>query len=627
MKLSKIVFLLISAIFIFTSFHLAYDYVQEVSAKVPTKGGTIVEGVLGKLNYLPYTSTNSTDEFYQRLLFSACVRSKPNGTGTIAFEDDICEVTTNDYKNYFVRINKKLAWLDNKPFTLDDVEFTYQTILKENIWKIPTLNVYGKTEITKQDNALKVTFPKQSVDNILFFTNSILPKHVLEDQTMEFYLKTFAKQPIYISCAILDLVKSHNNNYIFDVTECSQYYPKILQVKSFADETESVTYLQNKDTIVDFIATDVGKGEVFSSIKPYFQDQSIPTNTLYTLFFNINTVGEGLRKALTNQLSQLNYDNLIHNNQNIFSLQNNDTGIILKNIISNQSVISGSSAGTLNVAFPFLPKNIWIFGKNKFKEYYLDEQRDKYLVEFKFDAKYDKITISANWSPEYTPDTYDVENNSCGYNFSVQYKNIQKWVNNYIVYWYLDGVKNKLLSMKVHYGVKPQTSTLNTKKTNYTIIYLDEPNSQKIVNNLKQYFTDQGIDNFITRTYYNSIQEFEGKLSSKGYDMALLPLELGLKSDLSALFSDNILLNPSQYTNDRVSQLLQKYTNGNKSNIDEIMSIYKKMYSFVVIGSLTQNLYINAEYKDKIKPDETLILSNETIFDRNNFSSFMQSKF
>ena len=196
-------------------------------------------------------------------------------------------------------------------------------------------------------------------------------------------------------------------------------------------------------------------------------------------------------------------------------------------------------------------------------------------------------------------------------------------------------MKNKLLSMKVHYGVKPQTSTLNTKKTNYTIIYLDEPNSQKIVNNLKQYFTDQGIDNFITRTYYNSIQEFEGKLSSKGYDMALLPLELGLKSDLSALFSDNILLNPSQYTNDRVSQLLQKYTNGNKSNID----------SFVVIGSLTQNLYINAEYKDKIKPDEmtsrtfrtvlinslktyeTLILSNETIFDRNNFSSFMQSKF
>jgi len=292
-----------------------------------------------------------------------------------------------------------------------------------------------------------------------------------------------------------------------------------------------------------------------------------------------------------------------------------------------------------------LPKNIWIFGKNKFKEYYLDEQRDKYLVEFKFDTKYDKITIAANGSPEYTPDTYDIENNSCAYNFSIQYKNIQKGVNNYIVYGYLNGERNKLLTMKVHYGVKPQTSTLNTKKTNYTIIYLDEPNSQKIVNNLKQYFTDQGIDNFITRTYYSSIQEFEGKLASKGYDMALLPLELGLKSDLSALFSDNILLNPSQYTNDRVMQLLQKYTNGSKSSLDEIMSIYKKMYSFVVLGSLTQNLYVNAEYKDKVEQEEmtsysfrsilinslktyeTLILSKDTVFDRNAFTNFVKSKF
>jgi hypothetical protein len=53
--------------------------------------------------------------------------------------------------------------------------------------------------------------------------------------------------------------------------------------------------------------------------------------------------------------------------------------------------------------------------------------------------------------------------------------------------------------------------------------------------------------------------------------MALLPLELGNKKDLSALFSDNILLNPSQYTNDRIIQLLQNFNNGNKSAINEIL--------------------------------------------------------
>jgi len=65
--------------------------------------------------------------------------------------------------------------------------------------------------------------------------------------------------------------------------------------------------------------------------------------------------------------------------------------------------------------------------------------------------------------------------------------------------------------------------------------------------------------------------------------MALLPLELGLKTDLSALFSDNTVLNPSQYTNDRITELLQKYTNGNRAAASEIVSMYQKIYPFVML--------------------------------------------
>lgn len=45
--------------------------------------------------------------------------------------------------------------------------------------------------------------------------------------------------------------------------------------------------------------------------------------------------------------------------------------------------------------------------------------------------------------------------------------------------------------MKVHYGIKPQTTPLTTKKTNYNIIYLEEPNSSSIVEHIKQLFIDQ----------------------------------------------------------------------------------------------------------------------------------------
>jgi hypothetical protein len=166
----------------------------------------------------------------------------------VDYINNLCEVTTRDDKNYFITINKQLRWIDNTPFAINDILFTYQNILKENTRKLPDLNVYSKTEIiVVDDKTLKVSFPKQSIDNMLFFTNSILPRHILEGKTLDYYLKEFAKQPIYVSCAVLDLIKSHDKNYVFDISACQDFYPKNIQVKSFDKDTEAVSYLQNKD--------------------------------------------------------------------------------------------------------------------------------------------------------------------------------------------------------------------------------------------------------------------------------------------------------------------------------------------------------------------------------------------
>lgn len=63
--------------------------------------------------------------------------------------------------------------------------------------------------------------------------------------------------------------------------------------------------------------------------------------------------------------------------------------------------------------------------------------------------------------------------------------------------------------MRVHYGIKPQATPVVTKKTNYSIIYLDEPNSSRIVDTLKTYFKDEGIDAYITWSSYTNFTEFE----------------------------------------------------------------------------------------------------------------------
>ncbi|HMY80276.1 MAG TPA: hypothetical protein PK048_00340 [Candidatus Absconditabacterales bacterium] len=588
-----------SIVFLVTTVHLGYQYLHDVSDRTPIKGGTMVEGIIGNLSYLPYTSKSQRDEFYQRLLFEGCVKIQVV-SGSIEYHNNLCDVTTRDYKNYFVTLPREYRWIDNQIFGFDDVLFTYQAILKENLWKIPELSSYAKTEITQlDDQTLKVSFPKQSIDNMLFFTNSLLPKHSLENQTLDYYLKTFAKQPIYISCSVLDLVKSHDNNYIFDVSACQDLLPKIIQVKSFETEGQAVAYLQNPDSIIDYFVTDDHKASLFSTIDGVYTGQYLPSNTLYTLFFNINTVSESMRKQLAHVVGSYKYSNLVPP-YSLFHLPAL-SGADLRATISSQITPTGTgTSGTLTSSFPFLPKNIWIFGKNKYKEYYLDEFRDKYLIQFKFDTKYDKVTIAANSPYEYTPDSYDAENKTCAYNLSIQFKNITKGVNYYTVYGYIGTQKTKLLTMKVHYGVKPDVLPTITKKTNYTLIYLDEPNSVRIIDHLKQLFVDQGIESYITWTSYPNFTEFEGKLASKGYDMVLLPLELGLKSDLSALFSDNIVINPSQYTNDRLIQLLQKYTNGNKTSSNEITTLYQKIYPFAMMGLLKQVLYVKSSYEDKL---------------------------
>lgn len=641
MKLSKKFITFISILFWLLTIHLGYQYVEQYSAKVPVKWGTIVEWVIWTFNYLPYTSKKSLDEYYQKLLFNGCVKNV-NLSWVSSFVNDLCDVTTKDYKNYYVTLPRELYWIDDKPLTMDDLMFTYQTILKENIWKISDLNAYSKVEITQTSNStLKISFPKQSRDNILLFTNPLLPKHILGDKDVDYYLKTFAKQPVYISCAVLDLLKSRDSNFIIDVSQCKDLYPKIIQLRMFPDENRAISYLQTKDSIVDYLLVDTEKQELFQSISTQYTGLFNPSSTLYTLFFNINTVSDVVRKTLSNNLIWQQYDNLLYH-KTLFSYIP-VTGTYLKDIIANQSVSSWNVSGSLINSFPFLPKNIWIFWKGKYKEYYLDEFRDKYLIQFKFDTKYDKITIAANGPYEFTPDSYDAENKTCAYNLSLQFKNIKKWINNYTVYGYMWWKQVKLLTMRVHYGVKPSVSPIITKKTNYSIIYLDEPNSSRIVDTLKTYFKDEWVDAYFSRSPYTNFTEFEWKLSSKSYDMVLLPIELWNKNDLSALFSDNILLNPSQYTNDRLIQLLQNFSNGNKNAIHEILTLYQKIYPFTMLWSLKQKIFVKQEFSSKIsgeytshsfrdrfmnelKTYESIVIDKKTIWNRSNIIQFIKNR-
>jgi hypothetical protein len=103
---------------------------------------------------------------------------------------------------------------------------------------MPFLNSYSKLEITQNDDGtINVVFPRESVDNQLFFLNPILPAHHLTSQKINYYQTQFASNPITSACATLKPQTTDKDSVIFDLTNCDGYTPQILQVKQFESNT------------------------------------------------------------------------------------------------------------------------------------------------------------------------------------------------------------------------------------------------------------------------------------------------------------------------------------------------------------------------------------------------------
>jgi hypothetical protein len=100
------------------------------------------------------------------------------------------------------------------------------------------LNSYSKLEISQNDDgSITVIFPRESVDNQLFFLNPILPAHYLTSQTLSYYQSHFATNPITSACATLKPQTTDKDSIIFDLSNCGEYTPQILQIKQFETNT------------------------------------------------------------------------------------------------------------------------------------------------------------------------------------------------------------------------------------------------------------------------------------------------------------------------------------------------------------------------------------------------------
>jgi len=590
----RYVFFVTLIFWVLITVYVIYQYLWASSKQVVTKWGTFVEWIFDTTSFLPYLSNSWQSKFYQWFLFDKCLDYTINKEGRPEYKDKLCHVTTRDYKTYYVTISSWNIRSDGVPFSLDDVYFTYNDIIKLNKLQMPYLETYSDIKISIESNKLKIIFQNSSEDNTLFFTNYILPKHALINPNKEMYQQSFAIEPVYNNCAKIKSQSTDQFSLIFNLSDCDNTNLWFYQIKN------TLSFDSFKKSIVDGNWSIVDAYIWYENLK-WYDSINLESNKLVTLFFNTKSdkMTVRLRRALwwLIQYNIFDKDKIWNEymkkyDRDIFNSYLSTWWNIKKFIdrIDNDNALSKDVL--IEWWVTLLTWNIKLTEKHKVFAFYTDSSKQNFKIRLNFDKKYDKIAIQHNSGDLYYPSSYKAKNKYADYWIASKYKNLNEWLNTYIIFWFnkdLDTKKEKkeqIWTINIYNLYKKQEKNAPIKEQ-LKIIYFDNNLSNYIIWRLKQIFKQFDISDSFLYEKISDTNEFEWRLIAWEYDIVVNTIDMWLNTDISKLFSaQTAVINPSQYTNARLLSLLKQYNESkNKSKIvNEINKIYANDMPMVALG-------------------------------------------
>lgn len=406
---------------------MGYLYTSFSADKNSSKGGTFIEASLQQINYLPYLTTEENDLFYQSLLFQGCLYPTVSGTD-ILYREDICTVTTKDYKLFTITPKPGVTWSDGTDMTINDLLFTYKTLLKDNYRNISNLEPYKNITVQVNDDtsALNVAFPQASVDNIIFFTNFILPAHSLANQPLEAYIKNFHEKPVGTACGALQPLGNDATSVVFDLAKCEDMNLKFYQVKQFGHEDELLRYTTSKENTIDLIISPL----TYNGYRP----NKVVTNKFSALFFNTKRVAPSIRQWLARWASYQQFT------------KSSGHYLVKDQYLFDAFVATGEHTTALTsalatiqtppqTALAALPDLVVRSGDAGQQDYQISTGiSDKLTLKMQFNQAFDKVSVSYNNGVEYFPESFDPVGKTTLYNFNPTFRNIGIGQNNtYII--------------------------------------------------------------------------------------------------------------------------------------------------------------------------------------------------
>ncbi len=283
-------------ILFFATFAQFRDLSRHYQSLQPVPGGLYSEGIVGTFtNANPLYASGAADVAISRLVFAGLFRydTDNNLIGDMA-EGYSLEDTQ---KRYTVHLRKNVAWHDGKPFTADDVVFTYQTIQTLGA-QSALYSSWQDIRISKQD-AYTVNFdlPNSLSSFPHAMTNGIIPKHLLEDIPAEqLRSASFNARPVGTGPFVWRFVEvsgsvssaTSDRRQRITLSAFSDYWrgrPQLdgFNLLTFSDETRLIeAFRQNQINAISGLESVPSELEAASSIQAYVT----PLTSAVMAFFN-----------------------------------------------------------------------------------------------------------------------------------------------------------------------------------------------------------------------------------------------------------------------------------------------------------------------------------------------------
>ena len=582
---------------------MTYRYVISLWSEIDDKGWTFVEWLFGQTSYLPYVSTDQQSTFYQSLLFDSCTSVHMGYHGT-EFVDQLCHIQTYDNQTFTITLNTGFVRSDGTPVTIDDVYFTYNSIIIGNARSLAIFNIYGDSKIEKiSDTSLRLSFAKKSIDNKLFFTYHILPRHILQDKSFDFYKNNFAQNPIYTKCVHLKAQSTDINSLVLDLSNCTDTKLWFYQIKNITSfDAFQQDYALTKKTIVDAYLFDVW-------LEGYVP-QPIITHAYTTLFFNTNSdkVRIRLRRSLAGLINNNFYtgwyEKFLWKDQWIFD-NFSSTGGNVEDFLTRLTPDGNISTGELQESgVKALTGRIINFNEqNRRNAYYNNDKKYSIELHIAVSNSYNNIGIMYGDKDKWSINTYDKSKKTAQYTIST--KDIVSGINTYTIYTKDKDKKINIGSITIYMlDKKDEAQTTGKPNTTITVIYQNNGQTQKVIQHLKDIFEGMHIDDFFVFEPMGSKVEMEAKLLSNEYDIALMPIDRWLRRDIGPMLkTDDPIVNPSQYVNPQFISLFEQYIESDQNNKvidDQMTNIYTRDMPFMILGKQVDTVFVKADIYDTV---------------------------